>query len=209
ETFSGVKRRMDHRAVRHNRDLTTVAQYFTFADFKQLRFAIDGNTHAVAARISHRRRSRVLQHRKQHVAHLALVLRGHHDDVWNGAKISDVDQTVVSLSVTTGDTAAVQTKLHVEILYADVVDQLIVTALKKRGVDRADRLQTFTRHTGGERDAVLFGNTDVESPVGKLLERSADTCAVGHRGSQSDDLWILLHELRERICEYLGVCRRL
>ena len=77
---------------------------------------------AVAARVTHRRRTGVLDHREQHVAHLAFVFRRHQDDVRHGAQIRDVEQAVMSLSVATGDTAAVHAKLHVQILDADVVN---------------------------------------------------------------------------------------
>src|ERR1051325_4025854 len=102
---------MDHRTVSHDRDFTAVAQDLAFPDLEQLRFAIDRNADAVATRISHRSRSRVLQHRVEHVAHLAFILRRHHDDVWHWPQVSDIEQSVVCLAVTTGDAAAIETKV--------------------------------------------------------------------------------------------------
>src|ERR1051325_2688144 len=175
---------MDHRAVSDNRDLTTITQYFTLADLEQLRFAIDRSSNAVPARITHRRRASVFEHRKQHVAHLAFVFRRHQDDVGDRAKICNVEQPVVSLSVAAGNSTAIETKLYVQILNADVVDYLVEAALKKRRIDRANGFQSFARHSSRERDAVLLRDTDVKRSLRKFFERAANACAVRHRGSQ-------------------------
>src|ERR1043165_675924 len=200
---------MDHRAVSHDRDFTAVAKYLAFADLEQLGFAIDVNADAVATRISHRRRTRVLEHRVEHVAHFAFVLRRHHDDVRHWSQVSDVEQPVMGLPVTTGNATAVETKLYVQILNTNVVNHLVEAALNKRRIDRADGFESFTRKPGGKRDAVLFGDADVERTFRKFLERSADAGAVRHRGSQCHDLRVFLHQLRERVAEGSGVSRNL
>src|SRR5215211_6748400 len=104
---------MDHRAIRNNRDFAAITQNLTLADLEQLRFAIDRSSNTIAARVTHRGRASVLDHRKQHVAHLAFVFRRHQNDVGYRAKVSDVEQAMVSLSVTAGNPAAIQTKLYV------------------------------------------------------------------------------------------------
>src|ERR1051325_9647975 len=161
---------MNHSAVSNDCDFTTIAQYLAFADLEQLRFAIDRNTDAVTARVTHRRWTSVLQHREHHVAHLAFVFRRHHDDVWHGAQVRDVEQTMMRLAVAARDTATVETELHVQILDADVVYQLIETTLQEGRVDRADWLQSFARHASGKRDAVLLGEADVERHMRKILQ---------------------------------------
>ena len=110
----------------------------------------------------------MLDHREQHVAHLALVFRGHQHEVWNAAQICDIQKSVMRWAITAGHTATIETKLHIQILNADVVDQLIKPALQKRRIDRADWCQTFTRHAGGKRYAMLLGNADIERTIGKL-----------------------------------------
>src|SRR4026209_2075569 len=122
---------MDHRTVCDDRNLTAVAKYFALANLEQLRFAIDRNTHTVAARITHRSRSSVLDHCERHIAHLAFIFRRHDDDVWHATKVCDIEQAVVSLPVASGDTTAVHAELDVEILNADVVNDLIEAALQE------------------------------------------------------------------------------
>src|SRR5215467_5104614 len=102
---------MDHRAVGHNRNFTAVAQYLALADLEELRFTIDRNAYAVAARIAHRGRAGMFEHRVEHVAHLAFIFRGHQDDVWHSSQVRDVEQSVMCLTVAAGDAAAVETKL--------------------------------------------------------------------------------------------------
>src|ERR1700754_1094741 len=199
---------MDHRAISNDRDLATVAQYFAFADLEQFRFAFDVRADAVATRVTHRRGSNVFEHRVEHVAHFAFIFRRHHNDVWNASKVRDVQQTVMRLSVTTGNAAAIETKLHVQILNADVVNHLIEAALKKRRIDRTDGLESLTRHARSKRDAMLLGNANVKRTFRKLLERFANARAVRHRSRQCDDLRILLHQLAKHIAENSSVGRR-
>src|ERR1700752_394222 len=115
----------------------------------------------------------------------------------------------MSLSVSACDTAAIKTKLHVEILNADVVYHLIEAALKEGGIDRANGLQSFTRHAGGKSDAVLLGNANVKRSLWKLLEWRANAGAIRHRRRQSDHLRIFLHQFRQRVAKYFRVGRRL
>src|SRR6185369_4338405 len=95
----------------------------------------------------------------------------HHDDVWDRTQLRDVEQAMMRLPVAAGDTAAIETELHVQILDADVVYHLIKTALQESRVDRADGFQSFARHARRKRDAVLLSDADVERTIGKLLER--------------------------------------
>src|SRR6185369_11503055 len=151
---------------------------------------VERNADAIATRVTHRCRSNVFEHGKQHVAHFAFIFRRHQDDVGYRTKICDVEQSVMSLAIAAGDAAAIETKLHVQILDADVVYYLVETALQEGRIDRAHRLQSFTRKTGRERDTVLLGNTDVERSIGKSFERSANAGAVRHRSGERHHLRI-------------------
>src|SRR5687768_14284211 len=111
------------------------------------------------------------------------------------------------LSVASGDSTAVQTELHVQILDADVVNQLIETTLQERRIDRANRFQTFARHACCESDAVLLSNTNVKRTIGKFLESGANSRSIRHRRSQRDHLRILFHQFRKRVAKYFRVGR--
>src|SRR5260370_6101482 len=131
---------MNHRTIGHDRDLATIAEYFAFTNFQQLRFALNVCASPVTSRITHGGRSVVLDHGKQHIAHLALVLWRHDHNVRYAAKISDIEKSMMCLSITSSNTTPVETELDIHVLNTDVVHQLIVPTLQKRGVDSTDRL---------------------------------------------------------------------
>jgi hypothetical protein len=202
-----LDRRVNHRAVRDNRHLAAVPQNLGLADFQQMRLALDVCADAVAARVAHRGRAYVLQHRVEHVAHLALVLRGHRDHVRHAAQVRDVQEAVVRRPVAADDPRPVHAELDVQILQAHVVDYLVEGALQERRVDGADGLQAFRRHPGGEGDAVLLGDAHVEGALGELFENLVNARAVGHRGRERDDLLVLRHQLAHRLPEDRRVLR--
>src|SRR3982751_246003 len=126
---------MDHRPVRNDCNLSTVAKNLPFSYFQQLRFLVKGRADALSSRITHRSRPFMLDHGEHHVAHLAFVLRRHHYNVWHSTKVSDVEQAMVSLSVAACDSTTIQTELHVQVLNTNVVDQLIKTSLQECRID--------------------------------------------------------------------------
>jgi hypothetical protein len=66
---------------------------------------------------------------------------------------------VVGRPVVADQAGAVHREGHVELLQADVVDDLVVGALQEGRVDRADRLRPLQGQAGGEQDRVLLGDT--------------------------------------------------
>src|SRR5687767_15265245 len=147
---------MDHRSISNDRNLSAVPQNFTLADLEQLRLTRNVCADSVPARVTHRSRTRVLQHRVEHVAHLAFVFRRHHDDIRDRAKVSDVEQPVMCLSIAPGDPAPIQTEFDVQILNANVMDQLIESALQERRVDRANRFQTRLEEHTSELQSLAY-----------------------------------------------------
>jgi len=55
-----------------------------------------------------------------------------------------------------------------QVLQADVVDDLVVTALEEGRVDGDDRSEPLGGHAGGKRDRVLFGDAHIEKLLGAL-----------------------------------------
>ena len=79
----------------------------------------------------------------QHVHELSLVARSHHHDVRQRAEVGDVESAVVGRAVVADQAGAVHRKDDVELLEADVVDDLVVAALQERRVDRGDGLHAL------------------------------------------------------------------
>ena len=134
---------MNHRAVGDDCDLASVAQEFRLAYLKQLRLSTNVRAHAASARVAHRCGACVLDHRVEHVAHLALVLRGHGDDVRDGAQVGDVEEAVVRRPVAADDACAIHAELDVQVLKTNVVDDLVECALQESRVDGADGFESL------------------------------------------------------------------
>ena len=99
----------------------------------------------------------------------------------------------------------------VEVLRADVVDDLVVRALQERGVDGADRLEALCRQAGGEGDGVRLGDTHVEEAVGEACAELGEIGAGGHGRRDGHDARIALGQRAQRLGEdgAVGRCGRL
>ncbi len=122
----------------------------------------------------------------QHVHEHRLVARGHQDDVRQAAQVGDVERTVVGGAVVADQAGAVHREDDVELLQADVVDDLVVGALQERRVDRGHRLAALQRETGREQDRLLLGDADVVIAVGQLALEDVQAGARVHRGGDPD-----------------------
>ena len=75
----------------------------------------------------------------------------------------------------------------VQILQRHIVDQLIVTALKKGRVDGEHGLKPIARHACGQSDRVLLRNGNIEVPVRILF-------GVGHHARAFTHCWCNTHD---------------
>ena len=88
------------------------------------------------------------------------------------------------------------------------MDDLVVGALEEGRVNRAKRLVAIGGEAGGERHPMLFGNADVEHPLGKAGADLVEPGARRHCGGDRDHFVVALHFVAERLCEHRGVSRR-
>ena len=79
-------------------------------------------------------------------------------------------------------TGAVECKHHRQVLQRHVMDQLVVAALQKSGIDRQHRLDALAGHAGGKGDGMLLGNANVKVTVGKAPVKLDHARAFAHRG---------------------------
>ena len=85
------------------------------------------------------------------------------------------------------------------LLDGDVVHDLVIGALQERRIDRRERLEAFGRKAGGERDAVLLGNADVEGARRKFFLEQIDAGAGRHRRGDGNDLVVLARFLDQAL----------
>ena len=177
------------RAIREQRDLGAFAQDAALADLERLAFLRHRHAAAFAARIAQRRRPIVDRDGGRHHVHqLGFVGRRHQHETGQAAEIGDVERAGMGRPVGADQTGAVHGEAHRQPLDRDVVHDLIVGALQECRIDRRERLEAFGRQPGGESDAMLLGDADVEGALGKLFLEQIDAGARRHRRGDGDDL---------------------
>ena len=68
-------------------------------------------------------------------------------------------------AVLADEAGAVEAERHGQVLQADIVDELVVGALRERRIERDDGVHARGRHAGGQRHRVLLGDADVEEAL--------------------------------------------
>ena len=117
-----------------------------------------------------------------------LVARRHQHDVRQAAQVGDVERAVVGRAVVADEAGAVHREDDVELLQADVVDDLVVArAAGTSSRSRATGLAPCEREAGGEQHRLLLGDADVEVAVGHRLLEDVEAGAGVHRGGDADD----------------------
>ena len=164
----------------------------------------------VAARKAQRRGRVIDRHRgRDHVHKLDLVGRGHQHEARQVAEIADIERTGMGLPVISDKTGAIDGETHRQLLDRDVVDDLVIGALKEGGVDRRERLHPFAGEARGKRHPVLLGDADIEGAVRKFVAEKIKAGARRHRRGDRDDLVVGLGLLDQRFGEDAGIGRRL
>ena len=103
---------------------------------------------------------------------------------------------------------AVHREHHVQLLEADVVDDLVVAALEEGRVDRGHRLRSLERQPGGEQDRVLLGDAHVVVALGQRLLEQVEAGAGVHRRGDAHHALVAAALLHERLAEHGRVLRR-
>ena len=62
-------------------------------------------------------------------------------------------------------------KGHVQVLHADVMNQLVIGPLQEGRIDGYYGLETVAGGTGGKGQRVLFGNPDIKVSIGMLFRK--------------------------------------
>ena len=96
----------------------------------------------------------------------SLVRRRHHRHVGQAGQIGEIERAGVGWAIGANVASAIDREAHRQVLNRDVVHHLIVGALEKGRVDRAERFVTLAGQSHGEGHRVLLGDPDIEDAVG-------------------------------------------
>ena len=106
---------------------------------------------------------------EEHVTALCFVSRYHHYQIGQAAQVAEVKCALVGGAVCADDPCTIDSQSHIEFLDGNVMIQLVVGPLQKRGIDGYDGFEAFARQSAGKGDRVLFCNADVEISIGVLF----------------------------------------
>ena len=108
-------------------------------------------------------------------------------------------------AIGTDDAGTVEHKCDGELLDTDVVDQLVVGPLQEGAVDRHDRAQPLTGHTGGQGHRMLFGDAHIHVLGGDRLLQEIKPGPRGHGRRDPHHATVLLAELDQGLAKHLAV----
>ena len=74
-----------------------------------------------------------------HVPQFVFVLRRHDRHIGQAAQVGEIEDAVMGAAVVPGEPGAIHREDDRQTLHADIVNDLIVGALQKGRIDRADR----------------------------------------------------------------------
>ena len=192
ELVGGLEAFAEPRAVGEQRHLGAFADDAALADLERLAFLRHRHAEAFAARIAQRRRPIVDGDGGRHHVHQFGFVGGRHQhETGQAAQIGDIERAGMGRPVGADEAGAIHGEAHRQALDRHVVHDLIVGALQEGRIDGRERLEAFGRQPGGESDAMLLGDADVEGAVGKFLLEQVDAGARRHRRGDGDDLRIL------------------
>jgi len=94
-----------------------------------------------------------------------------------------------------------------QFLDRDIVDDLVVTALKEGGINRGKRPVSFRRHSRGEGDSVLLRNPHIKSAVGMRLLKQVNACARRHCRGDRNDTIVFFGQFGQHLAKYILIRR--
>ena len=141
----------------------------------------------------------------EHVPTFGLVGWCQNGQTWHAAQKTEVERTLVGGPIGTDNAGPVDSQGHIQFLYADVVDQLVIGSLQEGRVDCDHGLQAVAGGTSGESQRMLFGDTNVEVPGRVVLGKLHQPGTLAHRRRDSYQPLIAGCHIAQPVTEHLGV----
>ena len=99
---------------------------------------------------------------------------------------------------------AVERKHHRQVLQGHIVNQLVVGALQKGGINGHHGLQTLTGQTGRKSHRVLLGNAHIVVAGRETLVKRHHARAFAHRRRDAHQLGVGLGLVAQPLAKYLA-----
>ena len=115
-----------------------------------------------------------------------------------------IPHTVVACAVWTGNTGAVQHHGHARLVQSNVHEQLVKATVQEGCVEGNHRVHTAVRQAGTHRHGVLLSDTYVNNALGVALLKFAQTHRNEHRAGNTDNVLLLISNIRDFAAKNAG-----
>src|SRR3989338_291292 len=116
----------------------------------------------------------------------------------NVTQIADIEYAMMSSAISAHQTRAVKAKRDMKTLKRHIMNQLILGALEKSGINGTDRFHPSFGKRSGKRHRMLFGNAHVKKTVRKLLRKLRESGSRRHGGRNSDHPFVFARQFTNR-----------
>ena len=113
----------------------------------------------------------------------------------------DVEDAVVRRPFRPGQSGSVHAEHNVEVLQADLLENLVEAALQERAVDIDDRPHPRLGHPGGKGHGVSLTNAGIEEPIGEFCTDRLQLVPFAHGRGQHTDAGVLPHGRQDRVAD--------
>ena len=204
ERLTRLQSRVQQSAKRQNRHALARSAQLAFAKGQRVQAWVHCHAHARTTRVAHGHRVVLLVGGGEQLAALILVRRARHTDIRDAAQKRDVIGPGVGGAVGTHQARAVQRQHHGQLLQGHIVDQLVVGALQKGGVNSHHWAQALAGHASGKGECVLLGNADIVVAVGKAAVKLHHARALAHGRGDGHQLGVLRGHVAQPLAKHLG-----
>ena len=111
----------------------------------------------------------------------------------------------MGLSIGTHQSCPIHTEHHMELLECHIVEQHVVRALQKRGINRKYGQHPLLCHAGAHGDGVTLRDAHVIEPVVVPLRKAVQSGARLHGGSDRADAPVFVGQFRQALAEHGGI----
>ena len=209
KTGNGFCSHISYRAYGKHSHVLSLLQTATFAHRHLFKRTLPIDLYTTTTRIADGKGTLVGQLGRVHQTAQFMLVHGRgYGQVRNGAKVSQVEGSMVRRAILAYQTGAIETKHHGQLQYGHIVNNVVVGALHERGVDVTEGLQSFFGQSGREGDGMAFGYTYVESTVGHSFHQDVHRTTTGHGGCHSHNALVFTGQLEQRTSEDILEKRR-
>src|ERR1041385_1101132 len=124
--------RVHHAAECEDGHITAITHNFPFPNFQGIKSRFKLNSSAIAARIAHRDRpALVLYCREEHITQLTFIFWRHDNHSLDTPQISKIKHSMMRWSIGANQSCTIKTKNNMQMLYRDIMNDLIKRSLKE------------------------------------------------------------------------------